>query len=72
MGSKNKIPVEISLDLYSQIKKRIESHQTTLESVEEYVEFALKEALKKEAETLVYSEEEEKKIEKHLNDLGYI
>jgi len=56
-----KVSIEISKELYEKIKKFIEE-QGGFESVEEFVEFVLNEAVSEESEEYVMSKEEEEKV----------
>ncbi|MBO8161177.1 MAG: CopG family transcriptional regulator [Thermosipho sp. (in: Bacteria)] len=64
--------IKISDELYEKIEKVLEEYG--FETVDEYVEFVLKEVLedKNEGEEQVFSEEEEEIIKKRLRDLGYL
>lgn len=66
-----KVSIEISRELYEKIKKFIEE-QGGFESVEEFVEFVLNEAVSEESEEYVMSKEEEEKVKERLRSLGYI
>jgi len=66
-----KVSIEISKELYEKIKKFIEE-QGGFESVEEFVEFVLNEAVSDETEEYVMSKEEEEKVKERLRSLGYI
>ncbi|MHA1606770.1 MAG: CopG family transcriptional regulator [Candidatus Freyarchaeota archaeon] len=70
--SKEKVPVFISKELYDDIQKKVEESQGEFESVEDYVEFVLREVTKEEFEEDVYSPEEEEEIKKRLKGLGYL
>ncbi len=70
--SKEKVPVFISKELYDNIQKKVEESQGEFESVEDYVEFVLREVTKEEFEEDVYSPEEEEEIKKRLKGLGYL
>lgn len=60
-----KVKVMLSKKIVDKIKKRIE--ETEFKSVEEYIEFVLKEVLKDEEVPKV----EEEKIKERLKALGY-
>ena len=67
-----KVAVEISKEIYDKVKKFIED-SGEFKSVEEFVEFVLREVLEEEgAEEAVYSKEEEEEIKKRLRALGYL
>jgi hypothetical protein len=69
----DKILIPIPRDLYDAIKRRVELSQGDFKSIEEYVEFVLREVVKEEEETKpVYSPEEEEEIKKRLRGLGYL
>ena len=61
--SEDKIAVNISRDLYNQVKRRVEESGGEFKNVEDYVEFVLKEVVK---------EEDEELIKKRLRSLGYM
>jgi len=67
--SGEKITISISKELYERIKKYIEETDG-FSSIEEFIEFVLEEALETAGET--FSEEDKKKIEERLKDLGYM
>ena len=64
--------IKISDELYEKIEKNLSEYG--FETVDEYVEFVLKEILedKNSDEEQVFSEEEEEIIKKRLRDLGYL
>ena len=67
-----KVAVEISKEIYDKVKKFIED-SGEFKSVEEFIEFVLREVLEEEgAEEAVYSKEEEEEIKKRLRALGYL
>ena len=70
MTGTRKIPVEIPEDLYNQLKEYISTGKGGFSSVEEFVEFVLREVLREE-EAEAYSKEEEEEIKKRLENLGY-
>jgi hypothetical protein len=68
----DKVPIEISRELYEKAKRFIEE-QGGFNSVEELVEFLLQEALSTEEESgREMSKEEEEKVKERLRALGYI
>ncbi len=67
-----KIAVQISRDLYEKAKKRVEESEGEFKSVEELVEFILREVLEEEEEAPAYTPEEEEEIKRRLRALGYI
>ena len=64
------VSVRISKELYEKAKKFIEE-QGGFKSVEELVEFLLREALETETETTL-SREDEEKVKERLRALGYL
>ena len=73
--SKDKIAVNISKELYEQVKKRVKESGGEFKDVEEYVEFVLKEIVKDEEEEdkeQEYSKEDEEQIKQRLKSLGYM
>lgn len=69
--SSEKVTIQISKELYDKAKKFIETHGG-FSSVEEFVEFILREVLTEETEEFRLSKEEEEKIKERLRALGYI
>jgi len=69
--SEEKVSISIPKDLYEEIKKRVEESQGEFSSVEEYVEFVLREVVKEEPE-YAYTPEEEEQIKARLKSLGYL
>ena len=70
--TENKVSINISKELYEKIRKEVEESQGEFKSVEDYVEFVLREILKEEEEESVYTPEEEEEIKKRLRALGYL
>lgn len=70
--SNEKIPIYISSDLYEEVKRSVKASEGEFKTVEEYVEFVLREVVKEEVTEQVYTPEEEKEIKKRLRSLGYI
>jgi len=63
--------VSIPDDLYEKIKAKLDEYG--FKTVDEYVEFVLRNLLEGgEEEKPVFSEEEEEMIKKRLRDLGYL
>lgn len=60
--------VKISDELYKKLKKQAE--ESDFDSIEEYLEYVLKELVDDDDET--YSEEEEEKVKERLRALGYL
>jgi hypothetical protein len=69
--SKDKTSIQISNDLYESIERIIKDKQE-FRTPEEYIEYIIEKSLENEKAEQVYSEEEEKKVEQHLKDLGYM
>lgn len=68
-----KVPVYIPKELYEAVKRRVGSSCGEFKSVEEYVEFVLREVVEEEEEhKTIYTPEEEKMIEERLRGLGYL
>ena len=70
--SEEKVTIQISKKLFENIKKRVEESSGAFKSVEDFVEFVLREILSEEEEEPVYSPEEEEEIKKRLRSLGYL
>ena len=70
--TENKVSINITRELYEKIRKEVEENQGEFKSVEDYVEFVLREILKEEEEESVYTPEEEEEIKKRLRALGYL
>ncbi len=62
--------VEIADEIYEKIEKRM--NEFGFKTVEEYVDFVLRQSLSDEKDENVFSEEEEEAIKKRLRDLGYL
>jgi len=69
---KDKVIVYIPRKLYNLIKRRVEESSGEFKSVEDYIEFVLKEIVTDEEEKQTYTKEEEEEIKKRLRALGYI
>ena len=67
-----KVSVKIPKDLYEKAKKFVEESSGEFKSVDEFVEFVLKEVLEEETEERVYTPEEEEEIKRRLRALGYL
>lgn len=63
--------ISISSKLFDIISDRIHDSGNEFSSVDEYIEYVLTELLASKDES-PYSEDQEKKIEKHLIDMGYM
>jgi len=66
----DKVKIEISKEAYDLLKKTVEESEGEFTSVEELLEFIIKEALGEAAEE--YTPEEEEKIKDRLRSLGYL
>ena len=62
--------VFLPAELYSKVEEKVKA--TDFNSIDEYVEFVLKEVVKGEEEERAFSEEEEEEVKKRLKDLGYL
>ena len=62
--------IAINAELYQKIEKSLLS--TKFDSVDAYAEFLLDNALRSAAEKDDYTQDDEEKIQKRLQDLGYI
>jgi hypothetical protein len=65
--------IEIDDDMYSVLEARAE--EKDFDETEEYIHYLLDqivEKIKREKQDAEYSEEEEKKVKKRLEDLGYM
>ena len=69
MDDKNTI--SISSNVFELIKQRVEKSNHEFSTVDEYVEFILKEFLEIN-NSKSYTKEEEEEIKKHLKAMGYI
>ena len=67
--SEEKVEVRIRRSLYEKARRYIEE-VGGFESVEEFIEYVLETALEEAGEA--FTEEDKKKIEQHLKDLGYM
>lgn len=67
----DKVTVEISREAYRLLEKTVKESGGEFKSVEELLEFIIKEALGEE-EGEVYTPEEEEEIKKRLRSLGYL
>lgn len=66
-----KVNIQISSELYTEIKRRIEL-ENRFNNVEEFIEFVLRELLKEEFSEQVYDAEDEEKVKNRLKSLGYL
>ena len=67
-----KVSVCISKELYEKAKKFVEESGGEFKSVDDFVEFVLKEVLEEEVEERAYTPEEEEEIKRRLRALGYL
>jgi len=70
--SEDKVAVYVSKGLYDLVKRRVEESGGEFKSVEDYVEFVLREVVKEENEEKTYTKEEEEEIKRRLKSLGYL
>ena len=63
--------ISISSKLFDIISERVKNSSNEFATVDEYVDYVLTEILE-DKKSSPYTEDEEKKIEKHLKDMGYI
>ena len=68
--SPEKIKIEISSDLYRDLKNKL--HGTSFTSVDELVNYVLRIAINKQAEGTELSEEDTQSVTARLKKLGYI
>ena len=64
--------MSISKELVDEIQRRLDESIGEFNSVEDFIEFALTEVLRKEEQEQPYTHEEEEEIKKRLRALGYI
>ena len=70
---KDKVAVYVSKSLYDKVERRVKESGGEFKSVEDYVEFVLREVVKEdENEKQVLKPEEEEKIKRRLRSLGYL
>ncbi len=69
--SEERVPVYISRNLYEQVREFI-SKVGGFSSVEEFVEFVLREVMSGTETTSSLSKEDEEKVKERLRALGYI
>ena len=68
-----KAAIYLPKSLYDEVKRRVEESGGEFKSVDEYVEFILREVLKEDgASEKAYTREEEELIKKRLKNLGYL
>ena len=70
--SKTTVSIHVPSDLYEEIRRRVKSSQGEFKSIEEYVEFVLREIVKEEETEQVYTPAEEEEIKQRLRSLGYL
>jgi hypothetical protein len=66
------MPVYISTELFKKVEQNVKASQGEFKTVEEYVEFVLREVIKEDIPEQVYTPEEEQEIKKRLRSLGYL
>ena len=69
--SDKKINIRIPLDLYSEIKRKIEL-EDKFNNVEDFVEFVLRELFKENISEQIFDSEDENKVKERLKSLGYL
>lgn len=69
--TEEKATVRISLEIYNKVKEKVKLSQGDFKSVEEYIEFVLREILD-ESTSQVRTPQKEEEIKKRLKKLGYI
>ncbi len=67
----NKKNISLSTELYDILINRINNSNDEFKSIDDYVEYVLRQLFNDDF-SKTYTEEEEKEIEKHLKDMGYI
>lgn len=70
--SGDRVAVYVSRDLYDEVKRRVQDSGGEFKSVEDYVEFVLREIVKEEEGKETYTKEEEEEIKRRLKSLGYL
>lgn len=70
--SEKRVAIYVPKDLYDEIFRRVRESSGEFKSVEEYVEFVLREVVKEEHEEYTFTPGEEEEIKKRLKSLGYI
>jgi len=70
--SGDRVAVYVSKGLYDLVKRRVEESGGEFKSVEDYVDFVLREVVKEENEEETYTKEEEEEIKRRLKSLGYL
>ena len=71
MRMSDKVQISIARELYEKAKRFVEE-QEGFSSVEELVEFLLREVLSEEESSYTMSKEDEEKVKERLRALGYI
>ncbi len=69
--TEDKVPVMIKREVYEKAKKFVEE-SGGFESVEEFIEYLIEEAIEIEESGEALSEEDQEKVSERLRDLGYI
>jgi len=68
--TEEKKTISLPVELYSKIEQRVVG--TEFDSVDEYVNFVLKEVIKGEEPEAAFSKEDEEEVKRRLKDLGYL
>lgn len=69
--SSERVSISISKDLYNTILRRIQEIDTEFNSVEDFIEFILREVLKEGNDEEIYMLEDMKEIGKEIRTLSY-
>lgn len=69
--TEKKATVRISIDLYNKIEEKVKLSQGDFESVDDYIEFTLREILDEDF-SQTRTPQKEKEIKRRLRELGYI
>jgi len=68
----DRVAIYIPKDLYDEISARVKESHGEFKSVDEYVEFVLREVVKEGEEEYSLTPEEEEEIKRRLRSLGYL
>ena len=69
--SEDQVTVNVSKDLYELVKCRVNESNGEFSSVEDYIDFVLREVVKEEENTEQKNCNDEEQIKKRLKNLGY-
>ena len=70
--SEDHVTVNVSKDLYELVKCRVNESNGEFSSVEDYIDFVLREVVKQETENIEQKScDDEEQIKKRLKNLGY-